>query len=119
MTLKRFFLSEICSAKSDGGSGQDGKCILPFKYNGRTFHTCTHYHAVHGDGHYEKPWCAINTTSDGTYISGSGYYGWCECHPPPPADLKQRWPEDLEHWWDYWDFAEQYTVTAELGTIYE
>jgi len=53
---------------TSGGPRPNRPCVFPFRYNGKTYSTCT-------DITIGRYWCSTATRSDGTHITGR--YGLC------------------------------------------
>jgi len=61
------------------GASVNKPCILPFKYQGVEYHTCTFV-----DSENNKAWCSTEVDSRGEHIGGQGKWGDCGRSCPIP-----------------------------------
>eukprot|EP00931_Biecheleriopsis_adriatica_P019530 TRINITY_DN13283_c0_g1_i2.p1 TRINITY_DN13283_c0_g1~~TRINITY_DN13283_c0_g1_i2.p1 ORF type:complete len:423 (-),score=46.55 TRINITY_DN13283_c0_g1_i2:140-1408(-) len=69
-----------CTTAGTSGVGPGIECVLPFKYGGATYSSCTRFDAV-------SPWCSTQTDGDGNHINGQ--WGYCSSSCPTSADAGQ------------------------------
>ena len=63
-------MKSVCRTTSGPAAGK--RCVFPFTWKGRTYHSCTR----EGD-QYGHLWCSTSTDTGGNHVSGQGEYGVC------------------------------------------
>jgi hypothetical protein len=72
-----------CSTVS--GANPNAMCIIPFEFNGITYHQCT---TAGNDKNDITPWCSTLGDDSGEHVDEAG--NWGNCGPNCPINLSRK-----------------------------
>ena len=72
--LGKFSFVPVLGCKTIKGADANTVCILPFRYKGQTYDTCTLKDA---DKTNNEAWCSTKVDTSGKHVTGKGKWGNC------------------------------------------